>query len=122
MTKRRVLVVDDSVDVCTLVALKLEAAGIEVERRHDGISGLELARESRFDAIILDVEMPGISGIDVVSALRDAGDSVPVIMVSAKTHEQHIAAGLEAGANDYVVKPFSPRDLLARVQALYAPA
>jgi DNA-binding response OmpR family regulator len=122
MVQKRVLVVDDNVDVCALVALKLESAGIEVERRYDGISGLKLARESQFDALIVDVEMPGLSGIELVSALRSSGDSVPVIMVSAKTHEHEIAAGMLAGANDYLTKPFSPRDLLARVQALYAPA
>jgi DNA-binding response OmpR family regulator len=121
MTQRRVLVVDDNVDVCAVVALKLEAVGIVVERRFDGISALKLARESRFDAIILDVDMPGISGIEVVSALRTAGNTVPVIMVSGKTYEHEIAAGLQAGANDYLTKPFSPSDLLARVQALFAP-
>jgi DNA-binding response OmpR family regulator len=121
MTQRRVLVVDDNVDVCAVVALKLEAVGIVVERRFDGISALELVRESRFDAIILDVDMPGISGIEVVSALRTAGNTVPVIMVSGKTYEHEIAAGLQAGANDYLTKPFSPSDLLARVQALFAP-
>ncbi|MGV8970144.1 MAG: response regulator transcription factor [Microbacteriaceae bacterium] len=121
MSRRRVLIVDDNVDICALVALKLESAGIDVVQTFDGVSGLAVAQAGPVDAIILDVELPGLSGLDVLATLRNAGNAVPVIMLSGQNHAADVRAGLDAGANDYVTKPFSPRDLLARVQSLCAP-
>lgn len=118
MSENRVLVVDDDADIRDLVALKLQASGLQVETATDGIEGFEKASQGSFDAIVLDVMMPGMSGIDVLQALRGAGNSTPVILLTAKTQEHDVEAGFGAGANDYVSKPFSPRELLARVNAL----
>ena len=118
MSDKRVLVVDDDADIRDLVALKLQASGLEVHTANDGISGLELATQGPFDAIVLDVMMPGMSGIDVLQAMRSAGNTTPVILLTAKTQEYDVEAGFNAGATDYVTKPFSPRELLARVNAV----
>lgn len=122
MAKKRVLIVDDNVDVCALVALKLESAGIDVVQSFDGESGLAQAQSQQIDAIILDAVLPGMSGLEVLARLRNSGNQVPVLMLSGNDHERDIAASFEAGANDYVTKPFSPRELLSRVLALSAPA
>jgi DNA-binding response OmpR family regulator len=118
MSEYRVLVVDDDADIRDLVALKLQASGLHVDTAVDGLAGFEKASEGNFDAIVLDVMMPGMSGIDVLQALRSAGNVTPVILLTAKTQEHDVEAGFNAGANDYVSKPFSPRELLARVNAL----
>ena len=122
MAKKRVLIVDDNVDVCALVALKLESAGIDVVQSFDGESGLAQAQSQQIDAIILDAVLPGMSGLEVLERLRQSGNQVPLLMLSGNDHERDIAASFEAGANDYVTKPFSPRELLSRVLALSAPA
>ncbi|WAC65119.1 response regulator [Agrococcus sp. SL85] len=113
----RILVVDDDRDIRDLVAIKLESAGLEVETRADGVQGLEAAAEGPWSAIVLDVMMPGMSGIDVLRALRERGVETPVILLTARGQEKDIEAGFAAGADDYVTKPFSPRALLARVTA-----
>lgn len=118
MSENRVLVVDDDADIRDLVALKLQATGLHVETASDGLAGFEKASQGNFDAIVLDVMMPGMSGIDVLQALRSSGNTTPVILLTAKTQEHDVEAGFNAGANDYVSKPFSPRELLARVNAL----
>ena len=116
----RVLVVDDNHDICDLVALKLGNSGFAVVQAYDGISGLQAARDGAFDLIILDVMMPGMSGLDVLRALRAAPETgtTPVLMLTAKTQERDIEAGFAAGADDYITKPFSPRELLIRVRVI----
>lgn len=118
MSNYRILVVDDDADIRDLVSLKLKAAGIEAETASDGVAGLEKASTGSFDLIVLDVMMPGLSGIDVLNALRTSGIRTPVILLTAKTQEHDVEAGFNAGASDYVTKPFSPRELLARITAL----
>ncbi|PFG33654.1 response regulator transcription factor [Sanguibacter antarcticus] len=116
----RVLVVDDNHDICDLVALKLTNSGFGVSQAFDGATALQTARAEAFDLIILDVMMPGMSGLDVLRALRDeaATRSTPVLMLTAKTQERDIEAGFAAGADDYITKPFSPRELLVRVRVI----
>jgi DNA-binding response OmpR family regulator len=114
----RILVVDDDRDIRDLVAIKLESAGHEIVTREDGSQALEAAVEGGWDVIVLDVMMPGMSGIDVLRALRDRGDETPVILLTARGQEKDIEAGFAAGADQYVTKPFSPRALLARVTAV----
>lgn len=116
----RVLVVDDNRDICDLVALKLGGSGFSVSQAFDGVSGLQAARDGGFDLIILDVMMPGMSGLDVLRALREqpATSSTPVLLLTAKTQERDIEAGFAAGADDYITKPFSPRELLIRVRVI----
>ena len=113
----RILVVDDDRDIRDLVAIKLESAGHAVVTRAVGAQALEAAQEGGWAVIVLDVMMPGMSGVDVLRALRDAGDRTPVILLTARGQEKDIEAGFAAGADDYVTKPFSPRALLARITA-----
>jgi two-component system phosphate regulon response regulator PhoB len=116
----RVLVVDDNHDICDLVALKLGNSGFAVTQAFDGPTALHAARAGSFDLIILDVMMPGMSGLDVLRALREdpAVSATPVLMLTAKTQERDIEAGFAAGADDYITKPFSPRELLIRVRVI----
>ena len=119
-----VLVADDDADIRELVAFKLTQAGYEVVTAPDGVSALETARTTPLDLAVLDLMMPGLSGLDVCAQLRreEATATLPVIMLTAKAQEQDVATGFAAGADDYVVKPFSPRELVSRVQAVLARA
>ena len=113
----KVLVVDDDPNVVKLVQLYLERDGHEVLTANDGLTGLEMAREEQPSLIVLDLMLPGMDGIEVCRTLR-AESSVPVIMLTAMVEEDDRLAGLELGADDYVTKPFSPRELAARVRAV----
>lgn len=120
----RVLVVDDDRDIRDLVTFKLEQAGYEVRQAEDGLQGLDAVREWSPDLVVLDVMMPGLSGIDVTRELRadPATAATPVILLTAKAQEADVETGFVTGADDYVVKPFSPRELVSRVQAVLARA
>lgn len=119
---RRVLVADDDADIRDLVVFKLEQAGFDVESVDDGIGALERARDSTPDLVLLDVMMPGMSGIDVTRELRadPATARIPVILLTARVQEVDVETGFATGADDYVLKPFSPRELVSRVQAVLA--
>jgi DNA-binding response OmpR family regulator len=117
MTNKRVLVVDDDVKTVELVKLYLNRDGYRVLTAYDGVEALRLARESHPDLIVLDLMLPGIDGLEVCRILRAESD-VPIIMLTAKTTDQDKLAGLDLGADDYVTKPFSPRELAARVRAV----
>ena len=114
----RVLVVDDEPGMARALQRGLTAEGFVVEVAHDGPTGLEAARFGAFDAVLLDVMLPGLSGYDVVRTLRAEDDWTPVLMISAKDGEYDQADGLDCGADDYLVKPFSFVVLLARLRAL----
>lgn len=120
----RVLVVDDDRDIRDLVTFKLEQAGYEVRQAEDGLQALDAVREWAPDLVVLDVMMPGLSGIDVTRELRadPATATTPVILLTAKAQEADVETGFVTGADDYVVKPFSPRELVSRVQAVLARA
>jgi two-component system, OmpR family, phosphate regulon response regulator PhoB len=115
-----VLVADDDADIRDLVAFKLEQAGLEVIAVEDGETALEQARAEQPALAVLDISMPGLSGIDVCRMLRaDPGTSgMLIIMLTARVQEQDVEGGFSAGADDYVTKPFSPRELVSRIQAL----
>ena len=113
----RVLVVDDDEVVTRTLKLYLESAGFAVSTAGDGVRALQLARGADVDLVILDLMIPGLSGQEVCRQLRE-GSSVPVLMLTARTLERERIAGLEMGADDYVSKPFSPREIVARVRAL----
>jgi len=117
-----VLLAEDDADIRQLVALKLQQAGHEVRSFGDGASALADARLRPPDLAVLDVVMPDMSGLDVCEALRQHPDTagVLIIILTARAQQADVTAGYEAGANDYVVKPFSPRELATRVQALLA--
>ena len=114
----RLLVVEDEVRLSGALRRGLEADGFLVEVAGDGASGLELARHGDFDAVLLDVMLPRLSGYDVVRTLRTEQNWVPVLMLSAKDGEHDQADGLDYGADDYLTKPFSYVVLLARLRAL----
>jgi DNA-binding response OmpR family regulator len=114
---KRVLVVDDDVKTVELVKLYLDRDGYRVLSAYDGVEALRLARESHPDLIGLDLMLPGIDGLELCSMLRDESD-VPIIMLTAKTTDQDKLTGLNLGADDYVTKPFSPRELAARVRVI----
>jgi DNA-binding response OmpR family regulator len=118
----KILVVDDDADIRDLVATKLESSGYEVETAGDGVTGLELAANNGYSLVISDIMMPGMSGVDMVRMMRSADPpiSVPVILLTAKNQERDIESGFAAGIADYVVKPFSPRELAARVAGILA--
>jgi DNA-binding response OmpR family regulator len=112
-----VLVVEDDRVVCDTLQLYLQQAGFRVSVVHDGASGAARAREQDVAVVILDWLLPGMSGYDVCRAVR-AASTVPILMLTARTTEADRIRGLEGGADDYVSKPFSPREVVARVQAL----
>ena len=114
----RVLVVEDEVRMAQALQRGLRAEGFAVDLAHDGEEGLHLARESSYDALVLDVMLPRLSGYRVCQALRAEGNWVPILMLSAKDGEHDQADGLDLGADDYLTKPFSYVVLLARLRAL----
>lgn len=118
----KILVVDDDADIRDLVLTKLESSGYDVETAGDGVTGLELAANNEYSLVISDVMMPGMSGVDMVRSMRAAEPpiTVPVILLTAKNQERDIESGFAAGITDYVVKPFSPRELAARVAGILA--
>ncbi len=118
MATKKILVVDDDTKIVDLVKLYLDREGYTVLTAYDGIEALHLARESHPDLIVLDIMLPGKDGLEVCRTLR-AESSVPIILLTAKTTEQDRISGLDLGADDYVTKPFSPKELAARVRAVF---
>ena len=117
MPEKKVLVVDDDVKTVDLVKLYLNRDGYEVLTAHDGVEALRVARDGNPDLIVLDLMLPDMDGLEVCRTLRDECD-VPIIMLTARTTDQDKLTGLDSGADDYVTKPFSPRELAARVRAV----
>ena len=116
-SKPRVLVIDDEENVCELITLYFEKAGYDVVCAGDGNDGMEMVRSQKPDLVILDLMLPGMDGLDVCKDIRKFSN-VPLIMLTARVDEVDRVLGLEIGAEDYVTKPFSPRELLARVKAV----
>lgn len=115
--KKRLLVVDDDRKLCGLIHDYLEPLGYEVAMRHNGPDGLEEAKEGDYEAVLLDVMMPGMDGFEVLRELRKSSN-VPVLMLTAMGEEADRIVGLELGADDYLPKTFSTRELLARLRAV----
>lgn len=115
-----VLVVEDETDVVDLLRYNLNKAGFTVLIANDGLQGLEQARKNRPDIVVLDLMLPGMDGLAVCKALKKdpETESIPIVMLTAKSEPAERVNGLELGADDYVTKPFSPRELVLRVQAL----
>ncbi|NEO10115.1 MAG: response regulator transcription factor [Moorea sp. SIO1F2] len=112
-----ILVVEDETKLAQFIELELKYEGYEVSVASDGLAGLGAARESNPDLVILDWMLPGISGPEICRRLRSTGNQVPIILLTAKDEVSDRVSGLDAGADDYVVKPFSVEELLARVRA-----
>ena len=115
--KKTVLIVEDEKNIVDIVRFNLQREGYATLEAYDGEAGLALAREKKPDLILLDVMMPKMMGFDVCRALRAEGDNVPVIILTAREEEEDKVLGLEIGADDYITKPFSMRELMARVKA-----
>ena len=113
----RILVIDDDVELCTLVAEYLEPEGFEIEAVHDGNRGLERALAGNHLLIVLDVMLPGINGFDLLRRLRNTSKT-PVLLLTARGEDVDRIVGLEIGADDYLPKPFNPRELVARIRAI----
>jgi two-component system alkaline phosphatase synthesis response regulator PhoP len=114
---KKVLVIDDEPKIVDICQDYLQAAGFEVVRAGDGLHGLAAARSEKPDLIVLDLMLPGLDGLDVCRTLRKEGD-IPIIMLTARVEETDRLIGLELGADDYMTKPFSPRELVARVRSV----
>lgn len=112
-----ILLVEDEVKLARFIQLELDSEGYQINVAHDGLTGLTMLREAPPDLVILDWMMPGMTGIEVCRRLRATGSKVPVILLTAKDEVSDRVTGLDAGADDYVVKPFSIEELLARVRA-----
>jgi two-component system response regulator CpxR len=113
----RILVIDDDVELADLLQTFLRREGFQPEFAHDGHSGLQRALDGGYDLVVLDVMLPGIDGFEILRRLRQQSH-VPVIMLTARGDEPDRIVGLEAGADDYVPKPFNPRELTARIRAI----
>ncbi|HEY7925064.1 MAG TPA: response regulator transcription factor, partial [Vicinamibacteria bacterium] len=114
----RILIVEDERQMAALLRAGLAEEGHSVVLAHTGPHGLELARAGGFDAIVLDGMLPGLDGCEVARRLRGLGDQTPILMLTARDAKPDMVAGLDAGADDYVVKPFSFEVLLARLRAV----
>ncbi len=115
---KQFLVVEDNHDIANLVSMHLQDLGAEVQIARDGNTGLSLAQKNRFDLIILDLMLPGIDGLEICRRLRGTDNDTPILMLTAKGAELDRVIGLEMGADDYLPKPFSVRELVARAKAI----
>jgi DNA-binding response OmpR family regulator len=110
-----VMVVEDDPAIAQMVSLQLELSGYRFHVERDGLAALEAVRRERPDVVLLDIGLPGLDGIQVCRRLRAAGDWTPILFVTARDDEVDRVVGLELGADDYVTKPFSPREVIARI-------
>ena len=114
---KRVLIVDDEKAIVDILEFNLQRDGYETLKAYDGPEGLRMARDENPDLLLLDIMLPGMDGFEVCRTLRGEGNDVPIVMITAREEETDKVFGLEIGADDYVTKPFSMRELLARVKA-----
>ncbi len=113
----RILVIDDDVELCALLREFLQREGFQVDTAHDGKAGLEKVSKEAPDLIVLDVMLPGMDGFEILRRLRQQG-RIPVLMLTARGEDVDRIVGLELGADDYLAKPFNPRELAARIRAI----
>ncbi len=114
----RLLIIDDDVELCALVRENIEGEGFEVEAVHEPEQGLTRMRSGAYSLLILDVMMPGMNGFEVLRRIRALPSSIPVLLLTARGDEVDRIVGLELGADDYLAKPFHPRELVARIRAI----
>lgn len=118
MTANSILLVDDDTELTDMLAEYLQPEGLSITAIATGTQGLRHAQQEDYDLIVLDVMLPGLSGFDVLRQLRESGSRTPVLMLTARGDDVDRIVGLEMGADDYMPKPFNPRELLARVRAI----
>lgn len=115
--EQRILLVEDEEKLCRMLELELQYEGYQVDKALDGRAGLEKALAGGYQLLLLDIMLPGLSGMELLRRLRKSGDQTPVIMLTARDAVTDKVAGLDAGANDYITKPFAIEELLARIRA-----
>ena len=115
---KKVLIIEDDTEISDVVAVNIESNGMKTEQVYDGIIGLNRSKSDEFDLIILDIMLPGLDGISICRKLREENVNTPILMLTAKIDEIDLVLSLELGADDYMTKPFSMRELIARVKAL----
>jgi len=113
----RVLIIDDDVELCALLAARMSGEGFELEAVHDGPRGLERALSREHSLVVLDLMLPGMGGLDVLRRVREQSP-IPVLVLTARGEDVDRILGLEIGADDYLPKPFNPRELIARIRAI----
>ena len=120
MTKEKILIVDDEEDILELVRYNLSKEGYQTVCAATGEDALRINTEQKIDLIVLDLMLPGIDGLEVTKQIRNTSEeeNTPIVMLTAKGEEADVVTGLELGANDYISKPFSPRELVARIRAI----
>jgi two-component system phosphate regulon response regulator PhoB len=120
MSKETILIVDDEEDILELIKFNLKGEGYNILQAMTGEEAIKIAKQSGPDLMVLDLMLPGIDGLEVTRYLKnnDATTDIPIVMLTAKGEESDIITGLELGANDYISKPFSPRELTARIRAI----
>ncbi len=123
MSRRVAVIIEDNPDVRAMVAMKLTSAGFVVHEAADGMAGLSTVQLVEPDIVILDMMMPRISGLEVLERLRSDSsiDQIPVILLTARAQDEAVRSGFAAGASDYIIKPFSPRELVERIEKLLDP-
>lgn len=117
MEKNHILIVEDEEKIARLLELELTYEGYQIGKANDGIEGLRMFREHSWDLVLLDVMLPGVSGIEVLRRIRSGDQSTPVILLTAKDSVEDKVSGLDLGANDYITKPFQIEEVLARIRA-----
>lgn len=120
MQKPKIVLIEDEEDIAALIKLQADISGYKLHAEVDGLNGLRAIEREKPDLVILDIMLPGQSGLDVCRKMKSNPDlrEIPVIMISAKSEELDVILGLELGADDYVTKPFSPKILFSRVRAV----
>lgn len=118
MADGKILIVEDDATIARFVELELMHAGYSVQKAADGPSGLEAAMQDEPDVLVLDLMLPGLDGIEVARRLREEGHTFPILMLTARAETQDVVSGFDAGADDYLRKPFEIPELLSRIQAL----
>ncbi len=119
MDDKKVIIIEDDPEICDLLKIHLSDMGCEAESYHDGYTGYERAKSNDFDLVILDIRLPSMDGIDICQKLRANEVNTPIIMLTARSEEIDRVLGLEVGADDYMTKPFSVREFIARVKAIF---
>ncbi|NLU41369.1 MAG: response regulator transcription factor [Firmicutes bacterium] len=115
----KVLIVEDEVQLCESLKELLEAENCSVDYVHDGVSAEDYIMTDAYDVVVLDIMLPGMDGIEVLTRIRERGSTVPVLLLTAKKSPNDKISGLDKGADDYLTKPFAPGELMARLRALY---
>ncbi len=119
MKPKKVLIIEDDENIAELLQLHLREAGYEISHAAEGVGGLAMVRQGGWDALILDLMLPGIDGLEICRHARTMASYMPIVIISARSSELHRVLGLELGADDYLAKPFSMLELVARVKALF---